>query len=238
MPVPAHRPIAARDGDQLAEGLVTKWLKVLTVLIFCSGLAGATTITMELVRFDGPTAGGANSGGGVYAYPYYFSINGSSYPNLTPLICDSYDNEVWQNESWQADEVPLSSLFGQANAGQYKEAAWLFWNMGTDPSSHDAVAYNFAIWGLFSDNALHSAGYASSGASTVLSDAGGPPVNFNYSGFTVYKPVAGTQTLHGNSVTNLPQEYIGYTPPSVPEPSSLLLLAVGMSLAATRVRKK
>jgi hypothetical protein len=214
-------------------------MQLLAVMILCTGLAGATTVTMQLVRFDGPSAGGANTGGGVYAYPYYFSINGSSYPDLTPLICDSYDNEVWQGESWQANVVSLSSLFAQSNGNLYKEAAWLFWNMGQDPSSHDAVAYNFAIWGLFSNNALHSSGYASSGAASVLADAGAPPVNFNYSGFSVYQPIAGTQMLNGKSVRNFPQEYIGYCPPtSTPEPASIFLLATGITFAATRLRKR
>ena len=53
---------------------------VILALAF-SGLAGADVVTMQLVRFDGPSAGGANSGGGVYTYPYYFSVDGSQYPN-------------------------------------------------------------------------------------------------------------------------------------------------------------
>src|SRR5208282_2428247 len=35
----------------------------------------APTVTMELVGVSG-SAGGANASGGVYVYPYYFSING------------------------------------------------------------------------------------------------------------------------------------------------------------------
>src|ERR1700761_2227597 len=123
------------------------------MLVLVTGLASATTVTMQLIRFDGPSAGGPNTSGGVYTYPYYFSINGSTYPGLTPLLCDSYDNEVWQNESWTANQVTLASLIPGANGLKYEEAAWLFSKMGTNPTSAQAATYNWAIWGLFSSNA-------------------------------------------------------------------------------------
>ena len=236
-----RRLSAMLDASQtsLMGDHVLKLGTILGILLLAfTGLASANTVTMQLVRFDGPSAGGANVGGGVYAYPYYFSIDGSQYPNLTPLLCDTYDNEVWQNETWQANQVALSSLFGQANGSLYKEAAWLFSKMGTNPTSADAVAYNFAIWGLFSSNALNSGGYGSSGAAAALLNAGAPPSNFDYSGFSVYVPINGTQTLNGNRVGNIPQEYIGYVPPTqTPEPASLALLAAGLVAVVSKVRR-
>lgn len=207
------------------------------LLLVFSGLASADVVTMQLVRFDGPSAGGANSGGGVYAYPYYFSVDGSQYPNLTALMCDSFDKEIWQNESWQANRVPLSSLFSQSNGSLYKEAAWLFSLMGSDPTPSNAVTYNFAVWGLFSTSALNSGGYAGSGAGAALLNAGAPPANFNYSGFSVYIPTDGTQMLNGNRVQGVPQEFIGYQQPT-PEPASLLLLGSGLAAALASVRRK
>ena len=217
-----------------------KFGSILGILLLAfSGLASADTVTMQLVRFDGPSAGGANSGGGVYTYPYYFSIDGSQYPNLTALMCDSYDHEISVGETWQASRVALSSLFGQGNASLYKEAAWLFSKMGSDPTPSDAVKYNFAIWGLFSTNALNSGGYASSGAAAALANAGAPPADFDYSGFLVYIPIDGTQTLNGDRVRGIPQEFIGYEPPrETPEPATLALLGSGMAAALMTVRRR
>lgn len=215
---------------------------ILGMLVLVTGLASATQVTMQLVRFDGPSAGGANTSSGVYVYPYYFSINGSQYPNLAALICDSYDNEVWQNETWTADQVTLASLTGGANGQKYIEAAWLFSQMGTDPSASDAAKYNYAIWGLFSTSALNSSGYSATGAASALPTAS-QLVGFDTGGFSVFIPVAGSATLNGQAVNNLPQEFIGYVPPKgphnpptqTPEPASLVLIGVG--LAAVKVRK-
>jgi hypothetical protein len=193
---------------------------------------------MQLVRFDGPDAGGANTSNGVYVYPYYFSIDGSSYPNLTALLCDSYDNEVWQNESWLADQVSLASLVGGPNGQQYIEAAWLFSQMGTHPTPADAAKYNFAVWGLFSINALNSPGYAATGAASVLPTPD-QLVGFDYSGYYVYIPIDGTAMLNGQHVRNTPQEYIGYVPPSqTPEPATFALIGTGLFALALKLRRR
>lgn len=217
--------------------------RIAAVLVFIAmavGIAAADpypVVNLKIERFDGPSAGGANSGYGVYVYPYYFSVDGSQYPDLLALLCDSYDNEVWKNETWQAHVIPITAFFAGTNGDKYKEAAWLMSNMGIHPSPADAVAYNFAIWGLFSTNALNSAGYASSGAGNAISDAGPIPMGFDFSGYSVYVPIAGTQMLNGNRVSQTPQEYIGYSRP-VPEPASLATLGTGLFTVCGFIRRR
>lgn len=211
---------------------------ILAMLVLLTGFTSATQVSMQLVRFDGPSAGGANTSNGVYVYPYYFSIDGSSYPNLTALLCDTYDNEVWQNESWLANQVTVASLVGGPNGQKYIEAAWLFWHMGTDPTPAQAATYNFAVWGLFSPNALNSPGYAATGAASVLPTPD-QLVGFDYSDYYVYIPIDGTAMLNGQHIGNTPQEFIGYLPPSqTPEPATLALLGTGFFAMALKLHRR
>ena len=96
---------------------------------------------------------GSNIAGGVYAYPYYFSINNSA--TLTPLMCLSYDNRVTTGESWTATVTALTSssvLTTQKN----EEAAWLFLNAQENPGNVDND--QLAAWSLFSSDVPMDAG--------------------------------------------------------------------------------
>jgi hypothetical protein len=114
----------------------------------------------------------------------------------------------------------------------YEEAAWLYDQFGSHPTQANAVAINFAIWGLFSSSALSSSTYGSSGAVSwrSLADTTVPTLPASYfDQFVVYTPIAGTQPEN----SGLPQEYIG----RVPEPSSLMLLFAA-GLVAIGYRKR
>ncbi|HVZ18928.1 MAG TPA: PEP-CTERM sorting domain-containing protein, partial [Terriglobales bacterium] len=117
---------------------------------------------------------------------------------------------------------------------KYIEAAWLFAQMGTHPTPADAATYNFAVWGLFSQNALNSPGYAATGAANVLPTPD-QLVGFNYSHFYVYVPREGTAMLNGQRVNTMPQEYIGFE--QTPEPGTLALLGSGLLGLAIKFRR-
>ena len=66
-------------------------------------LAFPLTVHADTLQFVGT---GSNTVGNVYAYPYYFHVNGSAA--LTPLMCLSFDNEIVNGESWSAIAEPLA----------------------------------------------------------------------------------------------------------------------------------
>jgi hypothetical protein len=196
-----------------------------TMAMFAGSALANSTVKMQLLSVGG------NNAGGVYTYPYNFSINGGA---PVALICDSYDTHVQIGETWQANVVGL--LSGQGLYGSqlldYKAAGLIFKSILAGTIS--ANVGNFAIWGLFSTNAQNSSYFQSSGAGAIeqqyLTLATTAP-NSAYSGLVLYTPIAGTQSANGT-----PQEYIGYSP--VPEPSSVMLFGTGMLSLAGMVRRK
>lgn len=201
-------------------------LFILAMLAMCTGTAlASSTVNMQLVGVGG------NNAGGVYTYPYYFSINGGA---PIALICDSYDNRVDIGETWKANVVGLLSgkgLFGNQLL-DYKAAGLIFKSILN--GTVNVNVGNYAIWGLFSTNAQNSSYFQSSGAGAIeqqyLTLAGTAPKSA-FSGLVLYTPIAGTQSANG-----IPQEYIGYSP--VPEPGTLTMLGTGMLSLAEMVRRK
>ena len=193
----------------------------MTLIISVLFLTGAAFADSNVsMAFIGP---GGNNGGGVYTYPYNFSINGGT---STPLICDAFDNEVVAGETWTASMSGLLSgngLWGN-QLTNYKEAGLIF--EGILSGNINATTGNWAIWGLFSANARNNSFFQSSGAgvldSQYLSAAVNAPSSA-FNGLVLYTPIS----WQGSE----PQEYIGYNPSySAAEPDSLLLC--GMAFAA------
>jgi hypothetical protein len=201
-------------------------LLVLSALVLCASAALAdSTVTMKL------TSVGGNNAGGVYTYPYYFSINGKA---PVALICDTYDNEVVVGETWKANVTSLLSgkgLFGNQLL-DYKAAGLIFKSILS--GTINVNAGNFAIWGLFSNNAKNNSFFGTSGAAGIESQyltlAASAP-NSAFQGLVLYTPIPGTQSWGGTA-----QEYIGYCP--VPEPGTLALFGTGLISLAGMVRRK
>jgi hypothetical protein len=201
------------------------FLFVLAIVSVSGTTALANTVDMTLVNV------GNNNSGGVYTYPYYFSINGGA---PVALICDSFDNRVSVGESWQANVVGLLSgkgLFGNELL-DYKAAGLIFKSILS--GSLGANAGNWAIWGLFSTNAQSQSYFQSSGALGIeqqyLALAATAP-NSAFNGLVLYTPIKGTQSANG-----MPQEYIGYS--SVPEPATLTMFGTGLLSLGALVRRK
>jgi hypothetical protein len=182
------------------------------------------------MTFIGP---GGNNGGGVYTYPYNFSINGGP---STPLICDTFDNEVVSGETWTATVSSLLSgdgLFG-SNALDYKAAGLIF--EGITSGSINATVGNWAIWGLFSQNAMNDSFYSGSGAGSLANQyliKAASATDGDFAGLVLYTPVAGTQSWGGT-----PQEYIGYGTVSAPEPASIAMMGLVLLILGAAMRKR
>lgn len=206
----------------------------LLTAILLSGSAFADSMV-----FTGP---GGNNSGGVYTYPYNFTVNGQSMQ----LLCDTFDNEIFNNETWTATEhsIPGSGrLFdsSDANAVTDYEAAGIIFDgilgingFAQNPDTNDA---NWAIWAIFSPTALGDiAGNTNALAiyNAALTAAGNTPPTSDFAGIVVYTPDPGSQS--GQPGHKTPQEFLGYTGDPftpVPEPGTLSLLGVLTLFAVT-----
>jgi hypothetical protein len=195
-----------------------KKLGFFTILsLFClltiaaTGRAYADPVTLQLVGTGGQSANG------YYVYPYDVSVNGT----VNPLMCLSYNNEITNGESWQAN---IQSIVGNTLD---EEAAWLLNDANVNPGN--AINDQLAAWGLFASGVTGSNNAQLLAAQNFVTN--NPNDNSFYNQFQLYIPEAGTQSSGGT-----PQDFLGET--ATPEPSSLLLLGTGLLGLALVVFRK
>lgn len=205
-------------------------LSVLLVSVALMGSAFASSVTMT---YEGHQGVGAKDGSPYVGYPYYVSINGST--TFTPLMCDSFDNDVHLGQTWNATAMPFlqgikNSMFGASMTLDYKAAGLIFKSMLGGQMT--TTAAQWAIWGLFSSNASSNPYFVAKNFSaidaTYLALAANAS-NSAFKGLVLYTP--------NNSGPGVgPQEYIGYSP--VPEPGTLTMMGTGLISLAGLLRRK
>ena len=215
---------------KFSVGIVLFAVALCALLLFCPPKGYADSVILKLEGVGGQTSGSD------YVFPYDFSFNGSK--TLTPLMCISFENDIYFDESWTATLVPISGNV------QYVEAAYIFSLAAAPGASATTVAEaQWANWELFDQddpNLLNSvpAGYQND-IDALLAKASlfaQNNVNTNlYANDNIFVPVAGSQSEGGP-----PQFLIGDPlPGDSPEPSSFILFGTGLlGLAAFWFRRR
>jgi hypothetical protein len=202
-------------------------LASLGLCLFLGQAFANSTVNLTFVN-----VGPGNTAGGAYAYPYNFSINGSS--TLTPMMCDAYNNHIEFGQSWTANvhSILQGGMFGTSGQAlmDYKAAGLIFMSVLDGQTS--ASLGNEAVWALFSGQIPGSSDAAVQALMAQYLGLAANAANSEFKGLKIY-------TARGSRPGYGPQEFIGYTPSAaVPEPGTLGLMGTGLVALAGAARKK
>jgi len=214
---------------------------VLAAAVSLASSAKADTVSITLTGVSGGVQGN------VYTSPYYATIGNTAN---VPIVCDDYSHDVYIGESWIASVSTFADLsnvrFWQGSQAAtlqlYDEAAYLFNALSQVPSQIGNIS--FALWAIFDPiDVKSSAGWTTGGNAINPTSAAGWLANAQsqtytageFSNFEILTPCS--QSPQGlvcpTTSAASAQECLVRTP----EPSSVLLLAIGL-LAVWLVKNK
>ena len=212
---------------------VSRFSLVLVVAFAALVLANSAFATSVTMTYEGHQGVVAKNGSPFIGYPYYFSINGSA--TYTPLMCDSFDNNVSLGQTFNATVTPFlqgiaTSMFGSSMILDYKAAGLIFKSMLA--GNLTTTQAQWAVWGLFSTNAQNNPYFSTINGASIdaayLALAQTAP-NSAYNGLLLYTPLGAKPGMG-------PQEYIGYS--AGPEPTTLTLIGTGLLGMAAALKRK
>src|SRR5271157_1711426 len=163
-------------------------------------------------------------------------------------MCDSFDHAISNGEKWTANALWLTNLnasnvagvqYPNAGVTGYLEAAYLFneavtaFNKG---NGQVASQINWAVWDLMMGSKI-------SGAHLSLADE--QAVEGYLNGATALGPGLTPGQFAGDVIytptdlsANGPQEFFGFNPPTLSEPSTLTVLGSGLFAFGILIRRK
>jgi len=184
-----------------------KLVLVLTLALLAGGAAYADSLTLTAAPYgvDGP---------------YTFTLATASGSSTQQMVCFSDANTIYLGETWAVTAFSLANVGSITGvfAGtqlQYDELGWLADDLFAHPGNADIQDTIWAILGLGGSNAA---------ADPALIAAANAAIAKGYQTTDLFyiPKVSLTATTNSDSI---PQPFILH---GVPEPSSLLLLAVGV----------
>lgn len=162
---------------------------------------------------------GSQTAGNDYVYPYNFSVDGSS--QTVAMMCINYNDDVTLNETWQVQEQQIST----SSSVQLQEDAWLFSEAGT----YGDLATQLAVWYILDSDVTANAGWNNKLEMNLVNMAQNAVPGLTNSFLNQYEIFSPVVTNQAGWTEGTPQSYIVNSSAVTPEPSSILLLATGLS---------
>ena len=218
-------------------------------------------VTLTLVAPPSSTSypyGNNNNAGGIYVSPYYFSVLDGSTTSIQALICDDFNDEITQGESWNANVLtgaaipPASGLTGTTQ--QYEEIGYLADQLFQLPSTANGItdttdqdSLSFAIWDILNPASVNAVvesdlGGASATAyinyladlTSAQSAAAGPNAAYYLNNLTVYQPIPGSWPAGDGT----PQQFVSFSAPEALSPAILAFNLLALFGAVLLVRRR
>jgi hypothetical protein len=188
---------------------------------------------------------GGQSTGGVYVYPYLFTITGPGGTDTSvDMSCLNFDREVSIGESWTADPIDVASISSTAtidgeSGTSFIEDAYLYNQYAAASAAGNAQQISdlqFAIWYIMDPSGVTGqSGYDANAANLVQqaqTNALADQAAGDFANDIAFIP---SGTYSGE-----PQIFMTNPPPSAvaPEPTGLVLLGTGLLSAVAFMRRK